>query len=462
MCRLQPGFVCAALLAAPHRAEDIDWDVAACPPMPAEPALSVETLQCIYSFQRLPLNFYIRKWYQPMEDLVHRAARCLPGPAPQRVLQLMDALDRVLCFVKMESCFEEGPRREQAGKHVCAKMDATGMFSCASLLEDTDRVPLDVFNYLEESLAGCPEKDDPLWSILQQLPGLGTLWSLGAALHPRACQEERTPSTKFSFDGILANMRLISGCIWEGGDHDLATRLLCHGFQGVLLEGHPQRLAMLKDFFGDRSDLVLLSQIAEPSSVAAMFEDATWNNRALRNTEVDLLQITLGCSDCSFLSALLKNGVRPRFLRIIFWHVIPPPLRYQPGSHRPLGDWYEDVMHLTGEACSLQAVAEAAQEDYELWFLDPRDCDKAIFARRDVAKELGLSIASDLSAAWRQRYAGGECWLNGHIFDALMVDPRPMLDERVPPEEKRLMLKAHLAAARRTEDITIAPEKNGV
>ena len=27
------------------------------------------------------------------------------------------------------------PGREQAGKHVCAKMDATGMFSCASLLD---------------------------------------------------------------------------------------------------------------------------------------------------------------------------------------------------------------------------------------------------------------------------------------------------------------------------------------
>ncbi|CAE7668062.1 unnamed protein product, partial [Symbiodinium sp. CCMP2456] len=365
MCRLQPGFLCAALLAAPHRAEDVDWDITACPPMPAEPALSVETLQCIYSLQRLPLNFYIRKWYQPLEDLAHRAARCLPGPAPQRVLELMDALDRALCFVKMESCFEEGPRRVEAGKHVCAKMDATGVFSCASLLEDTDRVPLEVFSSLEESLAGCPEKDNPLWSILQQGPG--TLWSLGAALQPKACQE-------------------------EGGDQDLATHLLCRGFQGVLLEGHPQRLAMLKDFFSNRSDLVLLSQIAEPSSVAAMFEDATWNNRALRNSEVDLLQITLGCSDCSFLSALLKNGVRPRFLRIIFWHVIPPPLHYQPGSHRPLGDWYEDVMHLTGEACSLQAVAEAAQEDYELWFLDPRDCDKAIFARRDVATELGLPV----------------------------------------------------------------------
>ncbi|CAE7238393.1 unnamed protein product [Symbiodinium natans] len=264
--------------------------------------------------QRLPMNFYIRQWYEPMEDLAWRAMRCAPGPGTRRALEVLEALDRALCFAKMEPCFEDGARRLRAAEHVCAKMDATGVLACDSM-QDLKRVPRDVFAELERSIAGCAEKDQPLWTLLRQKRGV--LWSLGAALNQKPCDE-------------------------EGGDQDLATHLLCLGFAGILLEGHPERLARLKDFFGHREDLVLLSQPAEPRFVGAMLEDATWNNRVLRDKEVDLLQITLGVSDCSFLSALLEGGVRPRFLRIIYWHVIPPPLLYQPGSYRPLGDWYED------------------------------------------------------------------------------------------------------------------------
>ncbi|OLP98802.1 hypothetical protein AK812_SmicGene18713 [Symbiodinium microadriaticum] len=359
----------------------------------------------------------VQSWYQRIESLALSAGRCAESHSGKTVLAVLDLLDRVLCMVKMEPCFETRGRYDRALQAPCAKLAETGLISCSEM-QDLRQVPESLFATLEAAIADCPIKDDPFWAAVHQ-PG-GIAWSLGAHHAYKSCDD----------DGP-----------------DLASNLICAGWSGILLEGHEVRNAKLRAFFEDRRDVALLSQLAEARSVAAMLEDATWNNPFLRNREVDLLQITLSIDDCGILGALLKGGVRwPRFLRIIFWHPIPPPIVYRPGSQRQLGDWYEDVFELTGETCSLQAVFDEVQEHYGLWSLDLRDCDKANFVRRDVAAELGVDLVEEdaLAEAWYQRYAGGACLLNSHVFDTLLVDPRLMLDEHRPISEKMELWQAHL------------------
>ncbi|CAJ1361335.1 unnamed protein product [Effrenium voratum] len=95
---------------------------------------------------------------------------------------------------------------------------------------------------------------------------------------------------------------------------------------------------------------------------------------------------------------------------------------------RQLGDWYEDAFEATGEGCSLQAVVDVLDEHYVMVDFDGRDCEKANFLRRDLAD--GELSGEALDARWARRFNNTACFMNNHVFDTLMVDPRLMQETR--------------------------------
>ncbi|CAK9050639.1 unnamed protein product [Durusdinium trenchii] len=289
-----------------------------------------------------------------------------------------------------------------------------------------------LIHWKEKRLKKCNQVKDLFWEHLEQSPP-GIVWTFGAHHAPKSCEP----------DGP-----------------DLASNLICNGWAGILVEGHPSRRAVLQNLFGHRHELVILSQLAMRDTVGSVLEDATWNNPQLRNQEVDLLQITFGANDCEIIRGILERGFRPRFVRAIFWHPVPPPLVYQPRVHRLLGDWYEDAFEATGEGCSLQAVADSLTDHYMFWDFDGRDCEKANFVRKDLmdllpTDQIFNEAELDLQARWAARFNNTACFLNNHVFDTLMVDPRLMQDPDATPSEKRLLWELHLKTVQRTDQLWI-------
>lgn len=287
----------------------------------------------------------------------------------------------------------------------------------------------------EATISRCTRIVDPFWELLESLH-TGVVWTFGAHHAPKSC---------------------------ESDGPDLASNLICNGWAGILVEGHAARRAVLKQEFGHRRNLVIVSQLAMRETVGRVLEDATWNNLDLRDAEVDLLQITFGANDCEILRGIVESGFRPRFVRAIFWHPVPPPLVYQPRIHRLLGDWYEDAFEATGEGCSLQAILDALNDHYVLWGFDSRDCEKANFVRRDLVQNRNNPFnlgdiednAQDLQALWAARFNNTACFLNNHVFDTLMVDPRLMQDSEAALTEKLFLWELHLKTVQRADRMWI-------
>ncbi|CAJ1372078.1 unnamed protein product [Effrenium voratum] len=293
-----------------------DWQLAACPPLPdlGDMDLTLSVMSCVLGNQKhASAHFYIRQWYRHIEELSMKAFRCQLSPSVQGVLDILESMDRALCLVKFKDCFELLDRYEKAVERVCLQMEGS-IIDC-SVMQELRQVPYEAFQTLEQTLADCQPLVDPFWETLTSRPQ-GVVWSFGAHHAPKSC---------------------------EADGPDLASNLLCNGWSGILVEGHRQRRRVLQEHFAHRRDLVILSQLAVPETVGALLEDANWNNPILRDLEVDLLQITFGVNDCEILRGILEGGFRPRAVRAIFWHVVPPPLVYRPRTMRQLGDWYEDA-----------------------------------------------------------------------------------------------------------------------
>eukprot|EP00435_Cladocopium_sp_Y103_P072627 s21_g40.t2 len=373
-------FVFLALLTARFSARDLaktatlsvtdpkDWSIAACPPLPRDMDDIDDTLNlmsCIHGKQKeSSRHFYIRQWYRHIEagtcekELSMKAFRC------HQDKDIQELMDRTLCLVKFKDCFELHKRCLANAWHILAHLQFLAQ-------EVSPAVPTAIWGLrLSSGSPAVPSEMRP-GSAHCDLELAAWSWQL------------RCPTMSHTLVSACADCK---GC---------SAR--------PKLEGHAARRAVLKQEFGHRRNLVIVSQLAMRETVGRVLEDATWNNLDLRDAEVDLLQITFGANDCEILRGIVESSFRPRFVRAIFWHPVPPPLVYQPRAHRLLGDWYEDAF-------------------------------EANFVRRDLVQSrnnpFNLSNieddAQDLQAFWAARFNNTACFLNNHVFDTLMVDPRLM------------------------------------
>ncbi|CAJ1361334.1 unnamed protein product [Effrenium voratum] len=193
----------------------IDWQLAACPPLPdlGDMDVTLSVMSCVLSNQKhASAHFYIRQWYRHIEELSMKAFRCQPSQRVQAPEIFVDfhpneSMDRALCLVKFKDCFELLDRYEKAVERVCLQMEGS-IIDC-SVMQELRQVPYEAFQTLEQTLADCQPLVDPFWETLTSRPQ-GVVWSFGAHHAPKSC---------------------------EADGPDLASNLLCNGWSGILVEG---------------------------------------------------------------------------------------------------------------------------------------------------------------------------------------------------------------------------------
>jgi len=384
---------------------------------------------CIYQClnEGSPANYFHRQYYIQLEEVSESMFGLDEAdPITSEVLQALEALDRLLCVMRFHRCYDVANGQAHVANvywracQAALALPILSSFECADLYENHDKVR-QVFGQLQAALQGVKRIGrivGPSQSLDLLLPGpSGVLWDLGASWGNK-----------------------ISEC-------DMALCLALSGWSGILVEGDRALKDYIRGQFQDRRNISALLQYVSPGTVAAMLEDAMWNNEHLRGRELDFLQIDLDNGDCDVLQALLEAGHLPRFVRAEFWNVVPPPFAYKQDFEELSGDKsdrYGTVFHWVGRGCSLQALAELLYPlGYALFAaLDRWDAD---FVRRDVAEEMGLQVFPKESSEllWKSTF-GTLRWLNNHVPDALLFDPRVLEDPDVPQRDKEVLLRWHL------------------
>lgn len=196
-------------------------------------------------------------------------------------------------------------------------------------------------------------------------------------------------------DGILLYIFALVGvtsrscvelCAGDGMECNTANLIINHGWRGLLIDGHPSRVARAREFYGRHP----ATRILPPTIVEVWITRSNVNevlHRSGFSGEVDLLSLDMDGVDYWILEAI--TAITPRVIVLEYHDILGPDRRVTV----PYSDTFDGWIHTTDGApdycgASLAAYVKLGeQKGYRLVGVN-RLGYNAFFIRHDLAPEL--------------------------------------------------------------------------